>query len=305
MPFEEAPSMPPFLHSEMPFHRRAYRLEKGRDKGRLLHFVDHGHRDGQIVVFFHGNPTWSFLWRKVINALDHDRFRCLAPDLLGLGLSDKWPEVSDHTLERHQAVLCEWFAALELKNVILVGQDWGGPMVTGVGAAFSEHIRGVVLGNTSILVPRRPRGTAFHRFSHTPLLSDLVFRGLGFPLQVLHRTQGDPASIRGQVAKAYRWPLQRIKDRAAPLALARMVPNSPEHPTILPLKRGEEWLRSFEGPLELVWGEKDPILGRALKRHIEVLPKAQVTRTQAGHFLQEEVPDKLAEAIVRVTELLS
>ena len=84
--------------------------------------------------------------------------------------------------------------------------------------------------------------------------------------------------------------------------MARMVPDSPEHPSVPALRRGLSWIESFEGPTALVWGEKDPILGRALKRHIELLAHASVRRTEAGHFLQEEVPDQLADAISEVFE---
>src|SRR5262249_54644715 len=133
-----------------------------------------------------------------------------------------------------------------------------------------------------------------------PLVSDLLFRGLGFPLQALGRVQGDPRSMAGEVARAYRFPLRRWRDRVAPLALARMVPSGPAHPTLPALARGEASARAFTGPIALVWGLRDPILGRALARHELAFPHAQVTRTEAGHFLQEEVPEALAAAIAAV-----
>jgi len=151
-----------------------------------------------------------------------------------------------------------------------------------------------------VRVPRRPRGTLFHRLSRLPVVSDFVYRVLGFPQIILHRVQGDPASIRGDVARAYRWPLRRLRDRVAPLALARMVPSSPDHPSVPALARGEAWAREFQGPMALVWGMRDPILARALKRHEEAFPRATVRRTEAGHFLQEEVPEAIAEAIREV-----
>lgn len=302
MPFTDPPPLPPFLRGTLPLGRRAYVLERGEDAGRLLHFLDVGREDAQPVLLVHGNPTWSFLWRRVIEGLDGERFRCLAPDVLGFGLSSKLPRARDHRLERHLAALGEWIGALGLtRELIVVGQDWGGPLAVGTAMRAPVGVAGLVLGNTSVLVPARPRGTWFHRFAQAPLVSDVAFRLLGFPLRALGRAQGDPSSISGQVARAYRWPLRRPWRRAGPLGLARMVPASGDHPSLGPLREIEAWVRAYRGPAALVWGERDPILGRALAKHVEALPQATVTRTEAGHFLQEEVPELLVHAIEAVT----
>lgn len=298
MPFLPPPALPDFLQRQMPFTRGAYRLESGQDAGRRLHFVDEGEPSARPVLLLHGNPTWSFLWRKVIARLPG--LRRVAPDFLGLGLSDKPPRVADHSLARHVDAIAELVTALDLRRLVLVGQDWGGPIATLVGARLPQRIAGLVLANTSVLLPRRPGGAAFHRLSRLPLLSDLLFRGLGFPLQALGRVQGDPRSMAGEVARAYRFPLRRWRDRTAPLAFARMVPSGPAHPSLPALARGEAWARAFSGPIALAWGLRDPILGRALARHERAFPHAQVTRTEAGHFLQEEVPEALAAAIAAV-----
>ncbi len=301
MPSVSPPKLPPFLAEELPQERRAYKLESGPDRGKTLHFIDHGNPEGIPVILQHGNPTWCFLWRKVIARLDPERFRCLAPDLLGFGLSSTLPRVSDHTLERHLQAMREWAESLKLtREAILVGQDWGGPLAIGAGMALPK-VNGIVLGNTSVLVPKRPLGTSFHKFARTPAVSDLVFRLGGFPQNILGRVQGDPVSISGNVARAYRWPL-RLGRRAGPLALARMVPSSPDHPSVAPLREIEAWARAFDGPIALVWGERDPILGRALEKHVEAFPQASVSRTQAGHFLQEEVPDEIVLAIEKVAD---
>lgn len=296
MPFIPAPPLPPFLATALPFTRRAYALERGIDAGKTMHFIDHG--QGRPVLLVHGNPMWSFLWRQVIEKLPG--FRCVAPDLLGFGLSSKLPRTRDHQVERHLDALEDLVVSLDLKDVVLVGQDWGGPMVAGLGARQPARATGLVIGNTAILVPERPRGTWFHRFARTPIVSQVAFKVLGFPLGSLDSVQGDKRSIRGAVARAYRYPLARYSDRAGPLGLARMVPSSLDHPSVQALRKGEDWARAFKGPMHFVWGERDPILGRALKRHAEVFPQATVTRTQAGHFLQEEVPELLAAAIVDV-----
>lgn len=319
-----APPLPEFLSQRFPFQRYLLPLHRGANAGLRLHLVDHGPEraapGAPTVVLLHGNPTWSFLWRKVMRRLED--FRIVAPDLLGLGLSSHLPRMEDHQLPRHAEAIAEALEVLDVRDAVYVAQDWGGPILTTAASMAPERVRGWVLGNTAVVVPKHPRNTAFHRFARRPVVSDLVFRGFGFPQRALHKAQGDPDSIRGDIARAYRWPLdgarfgQEIPDppdsgkggglfatyrrRVAPLALARMVPNSPDHPTLAVMQKTEAWLREADLPLELVWGQNDPVLGRALRRHREAFPNAPVTLTDAGHFLQEEVPDELAAAIRRV-----
>jgi cis-3-alkyl-4-acyloxetan-2-one decarboxylase len=300
MPFLPPPPLPDFLAPLLPFRRGVYVLQSGPDAGRHIHFIDHGDPGTRPVLMLHGNPTWSFLWRKVIAGLPE--YRCVAPDLLGLGFSDRLPRLGDHSLERHGAAIAELVEALDLRGIILVGQDWGGPVAAQVGARLPERIAGLVLANTTVTVPDKPKGTWFHRFARVPVVSDLVFRGLDFPQNRLGSVQGDKRSIRGEVARAYRWPLRTWRDRVAPLALARMVPDSPDHVSVPALRRGEAWARSFNGAVALVWGLRDPILGSALRHVARIYPEAPVTRTQAGHFLQEEVPEELAAAVKDVAE---
>lgn len=291
-------AIPPFIARLFPFPSHFESTRFGR-----MHYVDQG--QGRPVLLVHGNPTWSFLWRRVIGGLAGSPLRAVAPDLIGLGLSDKPRDVKAHTLRNHGQALLDLVERLDLRDVVLVAQDWGGPIGAWMAARAGGRVTGLVVLNTSVLTPRAFKATAFHRFSHLPLVSDVAFRLFNFPVPVLGRTQGDPRSISGDVAKAYAWPLRHVADRAAPLALARMVPNRPDHPTVAELAEGDAWVRSFQGPTELVWGLKDPILGRALKRHREALPHARVTETQAGHFLQEEVPDDIVAAVKRVAGVAS
>lgn len=300
MTFHAPPPLPEWIEKHLPFQRRIYEIQEGPDAGRHIHFIDHGSKEGRPVFFQHGNPMWSFLWRKVIAALDPEQYRCIAPDLLGTGLSTPLPTVEDHQLSRHTQALSECFEALELEDVILVGQDWGGPMITNIGANFSERITGVVLGNTSVLAPRNPRGTLFHKLANIPLFSKLLFQHLEFSLRMLHRVQGDRASIRGEIARCYKWPFRQSKNKSALLGLTKMVPNHQEHPSMEYLKKGEDWLKAFDGPMAIVWGMKDPILGHVLKRHAQTFSNAEVTTTQAGHFLQEEVDKQITLAIESV-----
>ena len=182
-------------------------------------------------------------------------------------------------------------------------QDWSVVMVgpTG-GVAYVSPSTGVnSLDDVASLQGQR-LVYASQGATSLDLVPMLAFKLLGFPQNVLWSVQGSKRSIRGKVSRAYRWPLQRRSDRVGPLALARMVPDSVAHPAIDELRRGEAWMRAFRGPMALVWGTRDPILGKALRRHEEAFPNAPVTLTQAGHFLQEEVPEALASAIEGVLQ---
>ena len=132
------------------------------------------------------------------------------------------------------------------------------------------------------------------------MLAEAAFWGLGFPLRSLAGVQGDRSSIGSFEGRAYRWPFRRLRDRAGPLALARMVPHRDGHPSLPALDAIGAWVEGWRGPAELVWGLRDPILGRSGKRMREGWPQAPYTETQAGHFLQEEVPELLANAILAV-----
>ncbi|HEX8952656.1 MAG TPA: alpha/beta fold hydrolase, partial [Polyangia bacterium] len=223
----QAPALPEWLDRQLPFRRSL--VDVG--DGLRMHVMEQG--SGRPVVMLHGNPTWGFLWRKVAAALAGDPLRIVMPDLIGLGLSDKPRDPAAHTLENHARWLGALIDALELERFVFVGQDWGGPVGLRALADRKERVAGLVLANT-VIGPPKPgfRPTAFHRFARLPLVSDLVFRVAGFPQNAMGWAQGDKRSIRGDVARAYRWPLRRIGDRVAPLALARMVPDSPAHPSI-------------------------------------------------------------------------
>jgi haloalkane dehalogenase len=170
-----------------------------------------------------------------------------------------------------------------------------------MAARNRERVHGAVFANTAIRVPSRPpRVTPFHRLSHLPLVSDLVFRVFNFPLPLLHLVQGDRRSIGRAQRRAYRYPLRAFRDRVAPLALARLVPTSLNSTTLRTLEEANEWGRSFTGPVRLVWGTRDPILGPAVHGMKKLFAGAEVVETDGGHFLQEEVPQELADSILAV-----
>jgi len=284
------PPLPPFLARALPFERSVVEVE-----GLRLHVMEAG--QGPAVVLLHGNPAWGFLWRKVAAALGDAPLRLVMPDLPGLGLSDKPRDPAFHTLENHARVLGALLDVVAPGPLLLVVHDWGGPIALAALADRPGRLAGLVVTNTGVGPPREGhRPTRFHRFANGPL-APFAFRWLGFPQNALHLAQADRGSISGDVARAYRWPLRRVADRVAPLALARMVPIGPGHPSLPALRRALGVATCFAGPAAIVWGERDPVLGRALRGVAEALPRAAITRVPAGHYLQEEAPAAIAEAI--------
>ena len=292
-----APALPPWLAAMLPFRRALWPLA-----GHQLHVMERGPADGTPVIMVHGNPTWGFLYRKVAAALERDPVRVIMPDLVGLGLSSKPHDPTFHTIERHADALGALVDAVAPGRFHLVVQDWGGPIGLHMAADRPDRLASLVIMNTGVTPPRVGfRPTLFHRVANLPVVGELLFQRLPFPQAAMSFVQDDRGSIRGDVARAYRWPLRKVEDRVAPLALARLVPDSQEHPAIPAFRRCEELLKSFQGPIELVWGERDPLLARIVNHLERLLPRARVTRTQAGHFLQEEVPLEIAAAVRRVT----
>lgn len=267
--------------------------------GVQMHVAEWG--SGPTVVLLHGNPSWGFLWRKVVAELINDGVRLVVPDLIGLGLSSKPRDLAAHTLAAHRAWVARCLEVVAPGEVYFVGQDWGGPIGLLALAERIGQVRGMVLMNTVTGPPRRGfKATPFHRLSQAPVISDVVFTLLGGAQVGMSLAQGDKLGLLGKPALGYLWPLRRLRDRVAPLALARMVPNNHEHPSIPLLEMCQSVVTSYRGPISLVWGTRDPILGGVLSRMQKLLPHASVVRTDAGHFLQEEVPGPIAQAIREV-----
>ena len=237
------PPLPAWIEAQLPPGATRRLVDVG---GARMHVMEWG--QGRPVLLQHGNPAWGFLYRKVVAALQGSSLRLVVPDLVGLGFSDK-PPANVHSLDQHARWLGALVDQMNLDGLVFVAHDWGGPIGLRALADRPGLLRGLVILNT-VVGPPRPgfRPSAFHRLARMPVVSTLLFRGLGFPQNVLHRVQGDPRSIAGDVARGYRFPLRGLAQNAAPLALARMVPNSIVHPSIEPLRRCQELIEAIAVP---------------------------------------------------------
>lgn len=289
----ELKSLPEFIQRQFPYAR-----EKAKTSWGPMGYAYVG--EGRPVLLLHGNPTWGFLYRHVMRELEGKKLKLIAPDLIGFGTSYKPKNLADHTLRRHGQALRDFVVELNLKEIILVVQDWGGPIGLWMVSELKERVKALLVLNTAVIKPARFRTTPFHRFAQIPLVSNMIFYSMAFPVPVMHLAQGDRKSISKEAKRAYFWPFRRFSDRAAPLALARMVPNRPNHPTVAEMDKVDAAFRHFSGPLAFCWGTKDPVLGRAFAKHRKLFPHAPCELTEAGHFLQEEVPEKIAQMVLEL-----
>lgn len=293
----EAFPLPDYAAAVVSEDYKSYFIEV--EPGIKIHVLEVG--EGYPVYLQHGNPTTGLLYRKVAAELPTDRMRLIMPTMVGLGYSTKIP-ASEHTLENHIRWMSAAIRELELERVVYVGQDWGGAI--GMGSLMNNPglIEGAVIMNTGFSVPDEGFELSTpHAIAATPVIGELVFENLIAFFDEIKGSQGDPASMPKDVSDLYGRPVLASGNAKGPLALMRMVPTGPDHPTSPQMAKVEAYAETLDDiPVELVWGMNDPILGKALPRMQQFFPDAPLTRTEAGHFLQEEVPGEIAAAVVRV-----
>ncbi len=273
------------------------------EPGIKVHVLEAG--TGYPLFLQHGNPTSGFLYRKVADALPTDRIRVIMPTLVGLGFSSKVP-ASMHTLDNHMRWINGVLQALQLSEVIYVGQDWGGPVGMGALALSPGMLKGAVILNTGFNAPTEPMDLSpAHARVKTPVVGEFMIEVITSIFDQLHRMQGDPDSIPQEVAALYGRPVIESGNDKAPLAMMRMVTDGPDHPSAMQMRLIEKYVSTLDIPAEIIWGMNDPILAKGLPRMESNFPNAPVTRTEGGHFLQEEVADEIAAALVRVLAQVS
>ena len=257
---------------------------------RLAH-VDEG--DGPPVMFFHGEPTWSFLWRKVIPPVRDAGARCIAPDLPGFGRSDKPIEIDWYSYDRHTEALAPLLEDLDLHDVTVVVHDWGGPIGLRLAVEHPDRIARIVVLDTGLFTGHQKMTEAWIMFR------DFVARTEDLPVGFLvkgacKREPGD------DVIAAYDAPYPSAAAKAGARAFPLMLPTSPEMPGAAAGQRVLEALREDSRPKLVLWADSDPVLPLETgRRFASALGRADVDHViaDASHFLQEDAGAEIGQLI--------
>jgi len=278
------------LRAEYPFVSRWFEASAGR-----MHYVDEGPRDAPPLLMLHGNPTWSFYFRKLVRAFSKD-FRCVAPDHIGCGLSDK-PRDWRYDLVGHVENLERLVLDLDLRGITLVLHDWGGAIGLGFARRHPERIARLVVTNTAAFPGKAPLRL---RVCRAPGVGPFLVRrmnafvGLAPRLAVAKRLDG--AAKRG-----LQLPYRTAADRIAIARFVQDIPLSPRHRSWAELEAIERSLTRFRDlPVCIIWGERDFVFTSRFREEWERrFPEAEVHRLRdAGHWLLEDAPQEV-EAILR------
>jgi len=268
-----------------------------QDGGTLrVHYLDEGPADGPVVLALHGEPSWSYLYRKMIPLMVDAGLRVVAPDLVGFGKSDKPTEQSDYTYARHVAWMQEAIIGhLDLQGATFFGQDWGGLVGLRLVAENPDRFDRVVIGNTGLPTgDTRPSDAfmAWQRFSQTTPVFDV-----GFLINSATVTKLSEAEV-----AAYDAPFPDDSYKAGARIFPSLVPTQPDDPAAEANKAAWQVFKEWDKPFITCFSDSDPVTAGGDKPFLALVPGAKgqphVTVENAHHFFQEDGAPQLAQIII-------
>lgn len=280
-----------------PFEPRYTEVDAGDGSGVLrIHHVDEGPPTADPVLCLHGEPSWGYLYRKMIPVLAGAGLRVVVPDLVGFGRSDKPTAREDYTYQRHVDWMAAWLDAVDLRHITLVCQDWGGLIGLRLAAEHPDRFDRLVAANTFLPTGDRPPGEAFLAWrtysQETPVFN------------IGRIVEGGSATrpIGAEVVAAYDAPFPDDAYKAGARQFPTLVPISPDDPAAEANRRAWEVLGRWDKPMLCAFSDSDPITAGGDRAFQELVPGTKgvnhVTIAGGGHFLQEDKGEELAAAVV-------
>jgi len=261
-----------------------------------VHYIDEGPRDARDrLLLMHGEPSWCYLYRKMIPILVGAGHRAVAPDLVGFGRSDKPDKRTDYTYQRHVDWMTSFIEAIDLHDATLVGQDWGGLIGLRLAAEHPDRFAHIVAANTFLPTGDRPAGEAFLRWQqfsqNTP----------NFDASWIVNS-GCSTDLSDEVKAAYNAPFPDDTYKEGARQFPLLVPTSPDDPAAPANRKAWEVLNKWEKPFLCVFGDSDPVTKGGDKAFIAAVPgtknQPHTTIAGGGHFIQEDRGEELAKVIV-------
>lgn len=261
-----------------------------------LHYLDEGPRDAAIVLLMHGEPSWCYLYRRMIPIITAAGFRAIAPDLIGFGRSDKPADRNDYTYGRHVGWMQSFLEQLDLRGINLVCQDWGGLLGLRLVAENPERFASVVAANTFLPTGDNALGPAFEKWRQfSQEVPEFHIAGV--------IKGGTVTPLAQEVLDAYNAPFPDESYKEGARQFPMLVPASPDDPAAGPNRKAWDVLIQWQKPFLTAFSDSDPVTNGADTYFQKFIPGAQgrdhVTISNGGHFLQEDQGEALAEVVVR------
>ena len=265
-----------------------------------IHFVDENSTSDECALLLHGNPTWGYLYRNMIDPLKENGYRVVVPDLPGFGKSDKFSVRYNYSYEGFVDWMSQFIENTDLKNITLFCQDWGGLIGLRLAAKYGDRFEKIVAANTGLPTGKAPLSEGFAVFREfLQIKPDLHVAG-----QVRN---GTTKGIDDNALVAYNAPFPDDEHKQGVRQFPNLVPGTPRTPSAEPNKEAWKILREWKKPFLCAFSDKDPIFSGVENSFYKLIPGCKdmphVTIEDAGHFLQEDQPKACVDAILSIIDI--